>query len=178
MTETNSAAAPATESIPAEAFISQLAFGALLSQALYVAAKLGIADLVEDKPLPIKELAARTESNERALYRILRSLASVGVFQETDPGVFGLTPYAEILRTNAPGSFQSGVIFMGEEWHWRVWGHLAESVKTGRPAWGHVHGAEVFDYFSANPVEGEIFNRAMTDMSVGVAPAIIEAYDF
>jgi O-methyltransferase domain/Dimerisation domain len=178
MSETNSSAAPATEPVPAEAVIIQLAFGALLSQALYVAAKLGIADLVEDKPLPIKELAAKTESNERALYRVLRSLSSVGVFQETDPGVFGLTPYAEILRTNAPGSFRSGIIFMGEEWHWRVWGNLAESVKTGKPAWGYVHGAEVFDYFSTHPAEAEIFNRAMTDMSVGVAPAIIEAYDF
>jgi hypothetical protein len=67
---------------------------------------------------------------------------------------------------------------MGEEWHWRVWGNMLYSVQTGKPAWGHVHGAEVFDYFGANPEQAEIFNGAMTDMSVATAPAVVEAYDF
>ncbi|HST19626.1 MAG TPA: methyltransferase dimerization domain-containing protein, partial [Blastocatellia bacterium] len=97
--------APAPQ-IPADAYLIQLAFGPLLTQALYVAAKLGVADLLAEKPLPVSELAARTATHERALYRVLRSLASVGVFEETDPKVFALTPYAEPLRSDAPNSLR------------------------------------------------------------------------
>ena len=164
--------------MPPEVFLTQMAFGALMTQALYVAAKLGIADLLASGPRPVSELAAETETHERALYRVLRSLASAGVFREVEPKVFALTPYAELLRSDTPASMRNGAIFMGEEWHWRVWGDLLYSVRTGKPAWGHVHGAEVFDYFAANPAQAEIFNCAMTDLSVGAAPAIVEAYDF
>ncbi|MBI3652243.1 MAG: methyltransferase [Acidobacteria bacterium] len=176
MTTANATATP--PEIPAEAFLIQQAFGALITQALYVAAKLGIADLLAEQPQTIEQLASATHTQERALYRVLRSLASIGVFQETAPKVFALTPYAEPLRTDAPNSMHSGMIFMGESWHWQVWGQLLHSVETGTPAWGHVHGAEVFDYFSTRPTEAEIFNRAMTDMSVSTAPAVIAAYDF
>jgi hypothetical protein len=170
--------APTTQPIQPEVFLTQLAFGALMSQALYAAAKIGVADLLAEKPQPVSALAAATEVNERALYRVLRSLASVGVFEETDPKVFALTPYAQLLRSDVPGSLRNGVIFAGEEWHWRVWGNLTYSLKTGQPAWSQVHGAEVFDYFGANPEQAEIFNRAMTDGSVMIAPLVVEAYDF
>ena len=171
-------AAASPQQMPPEAIITQLAFGAMMTQALYVAAKLGVADLLADKPQTVSELASATKTHERALYRVLRSLASVGIFEETDPQVFSLTPLAERLRSDAPGSLRNGAIFMGEEWHWRVWGNMLYSVQTGKPAWGHVHGAEVFDYFGANPQQAEIFNGAMTDMSVGTAPSVVKAYDF
>ncbi len=181
-TQNTAAAVVATEAavqtLPAEAVLTQVAFGALMSQAVYVAAKLGVADLLAEKPRTVAELAAATETNRHALYRVLRSLASAGIFEETDPKVFALTPLAEPLRSDAPNSVRNGVIFMGEEWHWRVWGEMLYSVKTGKPAWGRVHGGEVFDYFGVNPEQSEIFNRAMTDMSVTTAPAVVEAYDF
>jgi O-methyltransferase domain/Dimerisation domain len=179
--ESNSAAATAVAAQPLrpEEFLTQMAFGALMSQALYVAAKLGVADLLADGPRSVTELAAATETHERALYRVLRSLASSGVFEETEPKRFALSPMAEPLRSDAPNSVRNGVIFMGEEWHWKVWGDMLYSVRTGKPAWGHVHGeAEVFDYFTKNPKQAEIFNSAMTDMSVATAPAVVEAYDF
>src|SRR6201999_3629036 len=144
------------------------------TQALYVAAKLGIAELLAGGPRPVGELAAETGTHERSLYRVLRSLAGVGVFRESEPKVFALTPAAELLRSDAPRSLRNGAIFMGESWHWSVWGDLLHSVRTGKPAWGHTHGVEVFDYFAANPEQAAIFNNAMTDMSVGVAPAIVE----
>lgn len=172
------ATATAAEPQPSEMFLTQVAFGALMSQALYVAAKLGIADLLKQEPQSVATLAAATDTHETALYRVLRSLAAIGVFREVEPQVFALTPHAEMLRSDAPGSMRNGVIFMGEEWHWRVWGDMLHSVRTGKPAWGHVHGAEVFDYFTVNPEQAEIFNRAMTDMSVATAPAMVEAYDF
>jgi hypothetical protein len=163
---------------PPEAVLTQMAFGALLTQALYVAARLGIADLLAAGPRPVAELAAETETHERSLYRVLRSLAGAGVFAEVAPKTFGLTPLAEPLRADAPGSMRNGLIFMGEQWHFNVWANMMHSVRTGRPAWGHTHGAEVFEYFAANPDHAEIFNDAMTDMSVGTAPAVVEAYDF
>ncbi|HYJ47566.1 MAG TPA: methyltransferase [Pyrinomonadaceae bacterium] len=175
ISSTTTAGAPG---LPPEVFLIQMAFGPLMAQALYAAAKLGVADLLAEKPQTVSQLAAATETNERALYRVLRSLASAGVFQESDPKVFSLTPCAELLRSDAPGSLRNGVIFAGEEWHWRVWGNLLHSLKTGKSAWGQVHGVEVFDYFAANPVQAEIFNRAMTDGSVATAPVVVEAYDF
>jgi hypothetical protein len=162
---------------PPEVVLTQMAFGALMTQALYVAAKLGVADLLADRPQTAAQLAA-TGTDEQALYRVLRSLAGAGVFSEVEPRVFGLTPLGELLRSDAPNSLRGGLIFMGEEWHWAVWGRLMHSVRTGRPAWGHTHGAEVFDYFATNPAEAEIFNRAMTDMSAATAAPVVEAYDF
>src|SRR5215207_2339414 len=96
---------------------AQMAFGALLTQALYVAAKLGVADLLAAGPRPVSELAEATGTHERSLYRVLRSLAGAGVFRETGARVFGLTPLAEPLRSDAPASMRNGMIFMGEQWH-------------------------------------------------------------
>jgi hypothetical protein len=164
--------------IPPEVFLTQLAFSAMMTQALYVAAKLEVADLLVTKPQTVSELAIKTGTHERSLYRLLRSLASIGVFEEVDTKVFANTPYSEPLRKGAPNSMRSGALFMGEEWHWRVWGDMLYSVQTGKPAWGRVLGAEVFDYFAENPRQAEIFNNAMTDMSVATAPVVVEAYDF
>ena len=169
--------APA-EPLPPEVLLTQMAFGALMTQALYVAAKLGIADLLAQGPRPVAELAADTATHEQSLYRVLRSLAGAGVFREAEPRVFALTAIGEALRSDAPNSFRNGAIFMGEEWHWQVWGRMLYSVQTGEPAWANTHTKDVFDYFAANPPQAEIFNRAMTNLSQSTAPPIVEAYDF
>ncbi|HEY0547156.1 MAG TPA: methyltransferase [Pyrinomonadaceae bacterium] len=178
MSTQHNAATAAAQELPAEAVLMQMSGGAFISQAVSVAAKLGIADLLSAKPKPVAELAAETHMHERSLYRLLRCLAGVGVFAETDPQVFSLTPLAEPLRADAPNSVRDLLVFMGESWHWRVYGEMLYSVKTGKPAWGRVHGAEVFDYFGENREEAEIFNRAMTNLSLMAIPAIVEAYDF
>jgi len=171
---TNTTAATAPVQSP-EVVLSQMAFGALMTQALSVVAKLGIADMLAEKPQSTSHLAAATKTDEQGLYRVLRSVASVGVFREIEPTVFASTALSELLRSDVPNSMRNGMIFMGEEWHWKVWGEMMHSVRTGKPAWGHVHGAEVFDYFPKNPEHAEIFNGAMTDMSVGTAWAVVEA---
>lgn len=179
MNSQNNAAGQAPAAMPPEAFLTNIAFGALMTQALYVAAKLGIADLLASGEKTVAELAAATEMNENALYRVLRSLASSGIFRETEAKKFVNTEYSAVLRSDAPNTMRNGAIFMGEDWHWHVWGNLLESVKTGKPAWSFTHdGKEVFDYFSENPCQSEIFNNAMTDMSLGTAPPVVEAYDF
>lgn len=172
------APAPATGEMPPEAILIQIQFGALLAQALSVAAELKIADLLADGPNTVKELAAASGSHERSLYRVLRSLASAGVFREVADQVFAQTPQSEPLRSDAPVSMRNGAIFMGAPWHWQVWGDLRYSVKTGLPAWSKQLGGEVFDFFAKNPEASEIFNNAMTDMSVSSAPPLVEAYDF
>lgn len=178
MTTNENATAPAMQpQLPPEAVLGQITMGCFLSQAVYVAAKLGIADLLKDRSLHISELAKQTETHERSLYRVLRSLASVGIFAETDSKVFALTPAAEPLITDRPASMRDMAIFMGEKWHWAVYGEMLYSVQTGKVAWEKVHGMEVFPYFQQNPQEYEIFNRAMTSFSENVAQPIAEAYD-
>lgn len=176
MTGNENTAAATEQRLPPEAVLGQLTMGCFISQAVYVAAKLGIADLVKDKQVHVSELAKQTETHERSLYRVLRALASVGVFTETDPKVFGLTPVAEPLISDRPASMRDLVVFMGEKWHWAVYGEMLYSVQTGKVAWEKVHGMEVFPYFQQNPEEYEIFNRAMTSFS-HLATPVAEAYE-
>src|ERR687885_1317645 len=95
-----------------------------VSQAIYVAATLGIADLLEDGPKSADELAEATGAHAPTLYRLLRALASVGVFAEKTDGRFGLTPLAEYLRTGTPGSLRAWAMQIGQQYGWRSWGHL------------------------------------------------------
>src|SRR5262245_25001128 len=95
--------------------------GCWISQALYVAAKLGIADLLQEGPQSCTRLAEATQTHAETLYRVLRALASVGVFVEDEEGRFRLTPLAEPLRTDAPGSLRAFAIMFGEPEHWRAW---------------------------------------------------------
>ena len=163
------------QQLPPEAQLMQMAGGMFISQAIYVATKLGVPDLLAEEPKTVAELAAETNTHERSLYRLLRTLASVGVFTQTDRGVFANTPLSDPLRT-APNSLRDITIWMSEEPHWRVYGEMLYSVQTGKPAWAKVHGQDVFPYlFETNKELGEIFNRAMTSFSSTTIPAIIEA---
>ncbi len=178
MTTTNSTAA-APEMMPPEAQLLQLVSGAFVSAAVYTAAKLGIADLLKDGPKSAAQLSTETETDEHSLYRLLRSLASVGAFAEVAPRTFANTPITETLRSDSPKSTRDLTIWMGEPDHWEVFGHLLHSVKTGEPAWDHVHGEPVFPYlFNTNKELGEIFNRAMTSVSHEAIDSVLEAYDF
>jgi hypothetical protein len=152
--------------------------GSLGSQAVYVAAELGIADLLADGPKNVNELAKSAGADASSLYRVLRALASFGVFEEQANQVFGLTPTGELLRSDSPRSLRDLAIFMGEDWHWRVWGRTLYSVRTGKPAWDQVHGQEVFPYFANNPEAAKIFDRAMTSLSNLAIKAVVEGYEF
>ena len=101
-----------------------------------------------------------------------------GMTSEIADQVFAQTQQSDPLRSDAPVSMRNGAIFMGAPWHWQVWGDLRYSVQTGKPAWGKQLGGEVFDFFAKNPEASEIFNNAMTDMSVSAAQTIVDAYDF
>ena len=168
----------ATAAAPPEAILTQMITGSLGSQAVYVAAQLGIADLLVDGPKHVDELAAAAKADAPSLYRVLRALSSFGVFKELNDRVFELSPTAELLRSDSPRSLRDLAIFMGEDWHWQVWGRTLYSVRTGKAAWAEVHGQEVFPYFAGNPEAAKIFDRAMTSLSNLAIKAVVEAYDF
>jgi hypothetical protein len=148
-----------------------------VSQAIYVAATLGIADLLEDGPKSVDELAETTGTHAPTLYRLLRALASVGIFVETD-GRFGLTPLAEYLRTDTPGSLRAFVMLSGQQSLWTSWGHLLHSVRTGESAFRKVYGMAPFEYWADHPEEDAVFKAAMTSHSSGVVDAVVRSYDF
>jgi len=169
---------PNTETPPPAAFLTQLLIGSLGTQAVYVAAKLGIADLLADGPKPVEELAKATNTDAPSLYRVLRALASIGVFAEQDGRKFALTPNAEPLRSDAAISLRDVAIFWGEDWHWGVWSKMLYSVRTGKSAWTQIHGEEVFSWFEKNPEAAQIFNRAMSSYSGVAIEAVRSSYDF
>jgi ubiquinone/menaquinone biosynthesis C-methylase UbiE len=166
------------QGVPAETVLTQLMLGSLASQAVYVAAKLGIADLLVNGAKPVDELAKATETDAPSLYRVLRALASLGIFTEQNNRIFAMTPTAEPLRSDVPNSLRDVAIFMGEDWHWEVWGKTLHSVRTGKSAWAEIHDGQVFEYFETNPEASQIFNRAMSSFSGLATKAVVEAYDF
>jgi hypothetical protein len=172
-------AAVAPQALPPEIQLAQLFMGPFIAQAIYVCAKLAIADLLKEGPVSMADLAIQTGAHERSLYRALRCAASVGVFAETEGKTFVNTPMSELLITDAPNSMRYVTMWMGEEEHWRVYGHLLHSVKTGETAWEVVHGEPVFkSLFETMPALGDIFNKAMTSFSHQVVPEVNRAYDF
>lgn len=162
---------------PPPAILLQMMTGYWGSQALYVAAKLGIADLLADGPVDSAELATATGSDARSLHRVLRALASVGVFTEVIPGRFALTPLADLLRTGPPHSMRALAIMYAEE-QYHAWGDILHSVRTGAPAFEQRYGSGYFDYLARHPASGQVFNEAMTGWTNQVAGAVATTYDF
>ena len=165
------------QAIPPQLAVLQMASGYWVSRSIYVAAKLGIADLLKDSPKSCDELATATGTNAPSLYRVLRALASLGVFAETQPNHFTLTPLAACLQSDVPSSVRAFVIMLGEE-HYRVWGDLMHGVQTGGSPFEHVYGMNVFEYYAQNPEPAKIFDEAMTNGSVLESAAIAASYDF
>ena len=131
-----SSPAPAAD-VSAAATLRQLIMGFRVTQLIYVAAKLGLADHLEHGPQTPQALAQAVGAEPQALYRLLRALASVGLFAETVDGAFRLTPLAQLLQTDLAGSLRGLAILYGEEWLWQAYGHMLYSVQTGRPAFEH-----------------------------------------
>src|SRR4029453_7472137 len=119
--------------VPLPATLLQMMTGYWVSQALYVAAKLGVADLLADGPRPVEELATTTQTDASSLRRVLRALASAGVFTEARPGTFALPPLAALLRTGTSASMRALAIMYAEE-QYRAWGDVLYSVQTGETA--------------------------------------------
>ncbi len=158
--------------------LRHLIFGFRVTQALYVATELGVADLLASGPQSADDLATACGAHAPSLYRVLRLLASEGVFTEIADGRFALTPMAEALRHDAPGSLRASVLFNAGETMWRSWGHLVHAVRTGEPAFDHAHGVDFFEYYRRYPDEWAIFDQVMTSQTAPLTRAVACAYDF
>jgi hypothetical protein len=157
--------------------MARMITGYWVSQMVYVAAKLRIPDRLADGPKTAEELAQATGTHARSLYRLLRALASLGVFTEGGDHRFSPTPLADALRSDVPGSQWAMAIMMGEE-QYRCWGDLLESIRTGQTAFERLYGQPIFDYFAGHPEQARIFDAAMTGIHGPETQAMLDAYDF
>jgi hypothetical protein len=148
------------------------------SRALAVATELGIPDLLRDGPRSVADLAHVTETHEATLYRLLRALASIGVFHEQADRSFALTSMGQLLRRDAPLSVGAIARFFGRDYHWKAWGYLLHSVRTGENASRAALGTDVWTYRERHPEESEIFDAAMAARSGAAAADEMAAYDF
>jgi hypothetical protein len=152
--------------------------GFWVSQSIYVAAKLNLAEHIHQHgPRTADELATVVGCQPEPLYRLLRALASVGVFEEQNENRFALTPSANLLRSGVEGSQRALALMMGEE-HYTAWGQLLYSVQTGNNAFDRLFGEPVFDWLSKHPEQAAIFDEAMVGVHGRETGAMLEAYDF
>lgn len=144
---------------------------------VYVAAKLKLADLLAPAPLNAESLAQSTDTHAPSLYRLLRALASIGIFEEDSQRRFALTPLAECLRSDLPATQHALAVMSGEE-HYKAWGELLYSVQTGKIAFDKIYGMPVFDYLAVNVEQAKTFDAAMVGVHGRESEAMTDAYDF
>ena len=146
-----------------------------ITKPIYVVSELGIADLMRDGPKNVEVLADKTNTHAPTLYRLLRALASIGIFVETDVRVFGLTPLARCLLSDA---MRPMVRMFLSEWHDKAWNGLNHTVRTGKPGFDHAFGKPAFEWMEENPEVRAILDQGQGLKAIGFAEAAIETYDF
>jgi hypothetical protein len=168
----------ATADFSPSAAMLQIMTGFRVSRATYVAAKLGIADLLKDGPKSSEELAQLTDTHAPSLYRIMRALASVGVFGQDEQGRFTLTPLAATLQRDVPNSLRAlAIINLGEE-RYQAWGDLMYSVRTGEIAFNQVFGTGLWEYYQQHPDQAKIFDDSMANLIAAHNAAVLASYPF
>lgn len=177
MSEQDKDALKSSNDIPPRLALLQMITGFWVSQAIYVSAKLGIADMLKDGPKSCFELAKSTNVSSRELFRLLRFLASLNVFAEDEEGNFKLTPLAANLQSDVPGSLRAMAIMYGEEIY-QAWGNVFHSIKTGETAFDHIYQCSHFQYLAQNPEASTVFNQAMTEFTRQESNVVISTYDF
>src|SRR6266545_2323627 len=154
----------------------RLVQGAWATQALHVAAALGLADELRDRAATSRELAEATGAHADSLHRLLRYLVTLGVLEGDDTGGFRLTPVGELLRTDVPGSQRERAIAYGT-WNYQAFGGLSHTIRTGQTAFDHVFGMPAYDYLARHPDEARSFDRQMQREEAFFAK-VPEVYDF
>jgi O-methyltransferase/methyltransferase family protein len=164
--------------LPPPAVMLNLIIGYWVSRLIYVAARLELADRLKDGPRTVEELATAAGVEASALYRVLRALASVGVFAETKGRRFKLTPLAATLQKAVPGSMHGFALMIIEKHMWDAWEQLLHGVKTGEMVFLKAHGVPFFQYLEKHPEDLKVFGESMTSLSGTENPAIAAAYKF
>ena len=166
-----------TSDEPTLAKMRGLIFGFSITRSIAAAAELGIADLLAGGSRTAAELASACGVLERPLYRMLRALAGEGVFVENNDGRFALTPLAELLRADHPGSIRDWAIYLADL-PYRSSFEMLHSLRTGESAFRKVFGASVFEYVAAHAEYTPKVFRAMSSISAARIAGLLEAYDF
>ena len=140
-----------------------------VAQAVETAARLGIADaLAQSQPQDSTTLARAVGADARALARLLRALASLGVLAESLPQQYTLTPVGELLRSDIPDSMRDWLIAETDTPHWQAWGQLYEGVRSGQTVVPQLFGMHIYEYYAAHPEDRACFSRAMDNISAAV----------
>ena len=143
----------ATQELPPPPLaLYQMAVGHHFSRAIYLAAKLGIADLLKDGPRDCRELAEATGTHAPSLNRVMRLLVSAGVFAEQENGKFALAALGEFMRAGVPGSMRAAVLLFAGVGIQDAWKELEYCVRTGEPAFRkEAPDADAFTQMAKNP---------------------------
>jgi hypothetical protein len=168
----------ATEAPPPQVAMMQLLFGKQLTYSLSGVARLGVADHMDAAARPIEEIAAKVGAHAPSLYRVMRMLASLGVFKEGPARHFALAPVGELLKTDAPESLRYMAMMFGEEFSTRAYEHITECLRTGGDGVTEAFGQHIWEVLAEHPEQCETFQRAMTNSTSFSSEAIVEAYDF
>ncbi|MEW1686089.1 methyltransferase [Streptomyces sp. NPDC093594] len=163
---------------PAPFSLLEMVQGAMLSQALYAAAELRVAEALREGPLPADRLAERVGAHPETLQRLMRLLVSQGVFTERKDHSFALSPMGAALAEDAPMSMRGIALLMGHPVHWEDWSHFVEAVRTGEPSLPKLRGMSAFEFLAAKPEYGEVFMKGMGAMSATETEPVLAAYDF
>lgn len=155
-----------------------LAIGYWASRLVYVAAKLRLADLLKGGSRTVEDLASAADVQPVPLYRLLRALASLGIFAETKGRRFKLTPLAATLQTGIPNSMHAWAMMVNEPWMWDSWKELLPGMKSGEMPFLKAHGMPIFQYLEHHPEDLEVFGESMSSLSQVENPAIAAGYKF
>ncbi len=167
-----------SEKVPPHVQVLSMIYGAFVSQTLLAVAELRLADLVRDGKKSAAQLAEATQTDELNLYRLLRALVGLGIFSEPEPGSFASTKLSACLQSDSPESLYHLTLLVGG-WQWRALGSLSYSLRTGKPAFEHLYGKDLWRYLTEDdPEAGVLFNRAMTSLSGSMNQPVVDAYDF
>ena len=166
------------EGMEASEQLRTLVNGFRVSQALHVAAVLGVSDVLAGGPVSVEGLAGAVEADPDSLRRLLRALAAVGVYAETESGDFANSELSEALRAGVPGTVNAWATFIGEPYYWQSWGHLLHSIRTGQNAFRSLYGTDVWTYRAGDPARAAVFDAAMTGLAAGMAAAVAAGYEF
>ncbi len=158
--------------------LRNLVYESFSIQSIYAAAKSGIADILKEGPKSADDIADATGNNPDAIYRLMRALASIGIFSETSARMFELTPMAELLQENHPTSLRYLVLLVGHSLWREPWGNIMHSIKTGEAAFEYTFNKNVFEYMKEHEDASEIGQRYLTVFSILNCPVIAASYPF
>jgi O-methyltransferase domain len=162
----------------AQRLIGQLLFGKQMTYCLSGVARIGVADHMNATPMAVEEIAGKTGAHAPSLYRVMRMLASTGVFKEEQGKRFALTPAGELLKSDAPGTMRYHAMMLGDEWTTRAYEHFTDCLRTGQNGVSKAYGQHLFDVLAERPEQSDTFQAAMTSSSTIEGKAVIGAYDF